>query len=137
MLGGRAYGYASTILYFLYLIKENKMSKHIEVSDETYEKIKGQLRQDEVASIDALEDMVGKCFFFRTITYHQVGRVKKIVGGFFQLEEGSWIPESGRFMQAIKNGVLEEVEPVGTMFVNIAALSDMIPWVHALPKEQK
>jgi hypothetical protein len=113
------------------------MSKTINVSDETYEKIKSQLLAEETLDISKLEDLIGKSFYFRTVTYHQVGRVVKIIGNLIQLEEASWVADSGRFMDAIKNGTLDEVEPVGTFFININALSDMCPWNHTLPKEQK
>jgi hypothetical protein len=113
------------------------MSKVIEISDETYDKIKEQLKEDEVIEINQLSDMIGKKFFFRTVTYHQVGRVVKQVGDLLQLEEASWVADSGRFMQTIKEGKLNEVEPVGIMFINIKALIDIFPWNHDLPKEQK
>lgn len=29
------------------------------------------------------------------------------------------------------------VEPVGQAFVNLESVTDMFPWKHALPKEQK
>ena len=35
----------------------------IEVSEETYEKIKGQLKEDEKIDLSSLGDMVGKKFF--------------------------------------------------------------------------
>lgn len=88
--------------------------------------------------INEIDDMIGKKFFFRTVKYHQIGRVVKVIGGFLlQLEDASWIADSGRFMQSIKNGTLSEVEPVGTMFVNIKAVVDICLWNHELPKEQK
>lgn len=113
------------------------MSRKIEVSEETYQKIKDQLADEEMIEINEIEDMIGKCFYFRTVTYHQVGRVVKRIGDLIQLEDASWVADSGRFMQAIKNGTLSEVEPVGTFFINMKALVDICPWNHDLPKEQK
>ncbi len=113
------------------------MGRKIEISEETYQKIKNQLADNEIIEINEMADMIGKCFYFRTVTYHQVGRVVKIIGDFAQLEDASWIADSGRFTQAIKNGILNEVEPIGTMFANLKAMSDFIPWVHDLPKDQK
>jgi hypothetical protein len=109
----------------------------IEVSDETYSKIKDQLTEDEKLDLDELDDMVGKKWFIRTVTYHWTGRVKKRVGKFFVLEKAACIFDSGRFMQAIKNGTLNEVEPVGDAVVSIPSVVDMIPWKHKLPTEQK
>lgn len=79
----------------------------------------------------------GKSYFIRTVTYHLVGRVEKIVGNFIVLGDASWVADSGRFTQAIKDGTLIEVEPVGDAFVNADSICDTFPWVHPLPKEQK
>lgn len=113
------------------------MSKTIEVSDETYELIKDQLGQDEVIEVDSLDDFIGKKLFIRTVTYHMVGEVVKRVGKFFQLKGASWVADSGRFMNAIKDGTLEEVEPVGIAFLNTDTIVDMFEWKHKLPKDQK
>ena len=113
------------------------MTKTITISDETYESIKDQLSEDEQKEINSYEDLVGGKFFFRTVTYHLVGKVKKMVGRFAYLEDASWIADSGRFMDAIKEGKLNEVEPVGAAFVNIDTVVDFFPWKHRLPTEQK
>lgn len=109
----------------------------LEVSDETYEKIKDQLSEEEILEVSSLDDLVGKKLFIRTVTYHLVGRVEKRLGSFFQLKDASWVADSGRFMNAIKEGTLDEVEPVGDAFVSINAIVDIFPWKHPLPKEQK
>jgi len=107
------------------------------VSDETYEKIREQLKESECIDVSELDDFIGMKVFIRTVTYHLVGRVAKRVGRLWELQEASWVADSGRFMQAIKNGTLSEVEPVGTCWVNIDAITDMFPWRHTLPMEQK
>lgn len=112
------------------------MKRTLEISEETYEKIKDQLKENEAKEIDSFEDMIGEKFFFRTVTYHLVGKVVKKVGNFFELEGASWVANSGRFMQAIKDGSLDEVEPVGKAYVNIESTCDFFPWRHELPKEQ-
>lgn len=109
----------------------------INISEETYEAIKSQLGEDEKIDISSLQDMIGKKFFFRTVTYHLVGKVEKIMGSIFQLSEASWVADSGRFMNAIKKAELLEVEPVGTAFINIQTVTDFFPWIHPLPKDQK
>lgn len=109
----------------------------IQVSDETWDKIKDQVSGDESVDISRVEDMVGKSFYFRTVTYHLVGNVKKVMGNFLELKEASWVADSGRFMNAIRDGVLSEVEPVGTAFVNLQSVTDFFNWKHSLPKDQK
>lgn len=79
----------------------------------------------------------GKSYFFRTVTYHLVGKVVEIKKNFLRLRDASWIAESARFMQTIKNGELREVEPVGDAIINMDAITDAFPWVHPLPTEQK
>ena len=111
--------------------------KTIEVSEETYERIKSQLKEDEVVEVNNYADLIGGKWFFRTFTYHLVGKVVKQVGDFLQLENASWIADSGRFMNFLQSGSVKEVEPVGTAFVNIKTVTDFFPWKHDLPKEQK
>lgn len=113
------------------------MSKTLEISDETYEKIKEQLNADEMVDVSSLDDLVGKKFYIRTVTYHMTGKVVKRMGAFIQLDDAAWIADSGRFSQAIKDGTLSEVEPVGTMWVNLSSVVDFFPWKHKLPMEQK
>lgn len=108
----------------------------IEVTDEQYAKIKAEYGID-VKDIQSYEDLVEGSYFFRTVTYHMLGKVKKIVGRFAYLEEASWIADSGRFMNAIKDGTLSEVEPVGKAFINLDTIVDFFPWTHKLPTEQK
>lgn len=80
---------------------------------------------------------IGKSYFIRTVTYHLVGRVHNIVGSFLVLKDAAWVADSGRFMQTIKDGKLNEVEPVGNAMVNTGSITDAFPWNHSLPKEQK
>ena len=114
------------------------MSKKIEVSNETWQKIKDIVNADDKSwQVEELEQFVGKKLFIRTVTYHLTGRVVRIVAGFAELENAAWIAESDRFMDTIKSGKLKEVEPVGQAWVNLDAITDMFPWKHDLPQEQK
>ena len=82
--------------------------------------------------------LVGNAYFFRTVTYHLVGKVvAQHGGGIIELDEASWVADSGRFMQAIKSGTLNEVEPVGKAYLNLKSVTDFFPWVHELPQSQK
>jgi hypothetical protein len=110
--------------------------REIQISDETYERIKSQLGEDTI-DVDSLADFVGQKLFIRTVTYHMVGKVTKLVGQFFELKDASWVADSGRFMGAIKDGTLDEVEPVGTAWLNVQSIVDIFPWKHDLPKTQK
>lgn len=110
----------------------------IEISQETYEKLKTQFGSEiKIKQLNELSDMVGEKYFIRTVTYHLLGKIEKIIGNFFVLSGASWVADSGRFMNAIKDGKLDEVEPVGTAMVNIDTIVDCFPWTHKLPTEQK
>lgn len=113
------------------------MPRTIEISDETFEKLKDQLGVGEFKEINELKDMIGKKFFFRTVTYHLTGKVKKVIGSILELEDAAWIADSGRFSDALKTGKLNEVEPCGVAFINVSSLTDFFPWKHSLPTEQK
>lgn len=78
---------------------------------------------------------IGKAYFFRTVTYHLVGEVVRQEGNFIELKDASWVADSGRFSDAIKKGTLDEVEPVGTAYINMDSVTDAFPWEHPLPKE--
>lgn len=111
--------------------------RQIEVSDETYENIKDQLGSDSI-EVNSYEDFIGMKLYFRTVTYHVIGKVEKKIGTFFQLSDASWVADSGRFQQAIDDGVLDEVEPVKvTAWVNLSSCVDIYVWNHELPREQK
>lgn len=113
------------------------MSRTIEISDETFEKLKDQLSTEEQKEVNTYEDLIGGKWFFRTVTYHLIGEVKKIVGRFAFMKNASWIADSGRFMNTIKEGTLSEVEPVGDAFINLDTVVDFFPWKFKLPTEQK
>lgn len=115
------------------------MTKVIEVSDEKWTKIKDQVESEGGKDITTYEDLVGEKVFFRTVTYHAIGEVKKIVGRFVQLKTASWIADTGRFSDFIKNGLQTgtEVEPVGEQFLNMDTVVDFFIWKHKLPTDQK
>lgn len=82
--------------------------------------------------------LVGNSYFFRTVTYHMVGKVvAEHPNNIIELDDASWVADSGRFMQAIKSGTLNEVEPVGKAYINLKSVTDFFPWTHKLPTEQK
>ena len=110
--------------------------KTLNISDETYFRIKDQLLEDEGKEITSFSDMIGGKYFFRTVTYHVLGKVKKQIGQFLELEKASWIPDSGRFMNFIKEGKLNEVEPTGKHYINMETVVDFFEWKHKLPEDQ-
>lgn len=81
---------------------------------------------------------IGESWFFRTVTHHHTGRIKRIVGKFIILEDAAWIADDGRFMGAIESGNLNEVEPItGEFVINSDTIIDATKWRHELPRSQK
>lgn len=111
--------------------------KTITISSETYEKLKDQLGDGEVLEMTCLNDMVGKVFMFRGVTYHMLGRVTSVLGNIVELEDACWVADSGCFTDFIKDGTIDEVEMVGQWFVNLDACNDFGPWGHKLPTQRK
>ena len=81
---------------------------------------------------------IGKCVFIRTVTMYYLGRLKKVYGQFITLEDASWIADTGRFYDFLKEGKANEVEPfTQDVHIPFGSLIDISIWTHSLPKEQK
>lgn len=109
------------------------------MKQETMEEIIGlPLKEKTDKSVMEYPFKVGEKYFIRTVTYFATGRVKAITGHFLELEDAAWVADTGRFRQAIMDGVLDEVEPVDVpMYVNINSITDSFLWEKELPREQK
>lgn len=108
------------------------------INDLTIGQIKEISRMCGVQNQKPLPFEVGKSYLIRTVTHIDVGRVVNICGDFVELEDASWIADTGRYHDCLKKGVFNEVEPYpdGTA-VNCSTIIDRAPWPHNLPKEQK
>lgn len=81
---------------------------------------------------------VGKNYFIRTVTHHYTGKLVKVTAKELILEDAAWIADDGRFMNALKEGKLNEVEPFqDDVVIGRGAVIDATLWRHALPREQK
>lgn len=82
--------------------------------------------------------VINQSYFIRTVTMYLVGRLESITSGELVLSSCSWIADTGRFHDAIKRGVFEEVEPfVNVVLVNRTAIIDATIFSHDLPTDQK
>jgi len=91
---------------------------------------------------DATSFILGKSYLIRTVTHISVGRVKQISSQEILLEDASWIADTGRFHDALKNGIetlsSSEVEPfVDDVVIGRGAIIDATEYRHALPRDQK
>ena len=80
---------------------------------------------------------VGKAYLIRTVTMAWTGRVTAIYPEFLTMEDGAWIADTGRYHEAIAQGVFCEVEPAGNVIIGIGSIVDAIEWKHALPMKAK
>jgi hypothetical protein len=80
---------------------------------------------------------IGKKYLIRTVTYFSLGQLERIDGDFLVLSQASWVADTGRFTQALKDGTLNEVEITGEVYVNVNSIVDAFPWEHELPTKQK
>ena len=81
---------------------------------------------------------VGKNHFIRTVTMSYTGQLVWVGEKEIVLETPAWIADSGRFMQALREGTLNEVEPMNKRaIIGRGAIVDasVVEW--ELPLEQK
>jgi hypothetical protein len=80
----------------------------------------------------------GEKYFIRTVTHYHTGRLVAVTPTELVLEDAAWVADTGRFSDALKTGVLKEVEPFpGQVIVGRGAVVDACIWKHDLPQEQK
>ena len=85
---------------------------------------------------------IGEKYLIRTVTVINVGRLKKVTTQELLLEDGSWVADTGRFHDCLKNGLesidQSEIEPfVGDAIVGRGAICDAAKYSHKLPNKQK
>lgn len=81
---------------------------------------------------------VGECYFIRTVTMYYVGRLKRISGQWLILEDASWICDTGRFHDFLKDGKCNEYEAfIDNIYVPVGSVIDITKWNHAIFKGQK
>lgn len=83
---------------------------------------------------------IGENYFIRTVTHFNTGKLIRVTAKELVLKDAAWIADTGRFMQAIRDGKLNEVEPYPDgeeVIVGRGAVVDAVAWKHALPREQK
>lgn len=83
---------------------------------------------------------IGQNYFIRTVTHYLTGKLVRVTPKELVLLDAAWIADTGRFMDAIKTGALNEVEPYPDgeeIVVGRGAVIDAVKWNHKLPREQK
>lgn len=79
-----------------------------------------------------------KNYIIRTVTHTYTGKLVWMSEKELVLDTCAWIADSGRWHNAIKDGTLDEVEPMGDgVIIGRGAIVDATPWEHALPASQR
>lgn len=79
---------------------------------------------------------IGQSYFVRTLTYHYTGRIVRVTDKELVLSESAWIPESGRWAECLRTGVVEKCEPTPDDVLAIVPRdgSASYEWKHPLPR---
>ena len=105
-----------------------------------------ELSEETILKIDnAMNDLnshwvIGQNYLIRTVTMTVCGKLEKITPIEMVLSNASWIADSGRFHDALKNGFSEsaEIEPfINNAIVNRSSLVDATKYDHKLPGAQQ
>ena len=83
---------------------------------------------------------LGEPYLIRTVTMIYTGRLVGASDKELVLTEVCWIPDTGRWQQACKNGSFDEVEPYpkdSEVIINREAVLDLFKINFKLPTEQK
>lgn len=81
---------------------------------------------------------VGRNYFIRTVTHYYTGKLTAIVGQWLVLDDASWIADTGRFHDFLKDGKCNEYESfVSTVRVPLSGVIDITDWNFPLFKGQK
>ena len=81
---------------------------------------------------------IGKAYLIRTVTMYYVGRLVSITDADVVLSDAAWVPDTGRFSDALKTGNLCEVEPfVDRVIVMRSGMIDACEWTAKLPRDKK
>ena len=81
---------------------------------------------------------IGKMYVIRTVTMIQVGKLVEVTDKELVLEDCAWVADTGTWMNFLKDGEVNEVEPfVDTVIVGRGSIIDATIWRHKVLNEQK
>lgn len=96
------------------------------------------LQEEGVKEMTGLE--VGENYYVETVTKYYVGELLAVDFSGITLVKAAWIPSTGRYNEAFKSGVFEEVEPLPLktpLYLPAGVVSAIVEWSHKLPREVK
>jgi len=76
---------------------------------------------------------VGDKVFIRSVTLYYIGKIEKIEGDWVTLSNASWIADTGRFFDFLKDGECNEYESFqNNVSIHIGSMIDITEWKHDL-----
>jgi hypothetical protein len=96
---------------------------------------------DGIQRIDAPTESVweiGENYLIRTVTMIDTGKLVAVTSQELVLENASWIPDTGRFSQAVAKAEFGEVEPFpdGKVIIGRGSIIDAVK-IKVVPRSQK
>lgn len=81
---------------------------------------------------------IGGKYLIRTVTMIDTGRVVDVMPNYIVLEDAAWIADTGRFSDAIKSVIFNEVEPFpdGQVIIGAGSIIDAVE-ISETPRNQK
>ena len=101
------------------------MSKTLEISDETYEKIKDQLLEEEAIEVNSMEELVGNKFAFQCARYIYFGKVKKVNSVFIELGDAQTVFETCEYSNTSASDAQDM--PKGKLFLKRQSIEAIYP----------
>ncbi len=116
----------------------NKMSfQELKNEIETLEKKKQKVNKVAVKDSPLV---IGENYLIRTVTMIYTGKLTKVYDKELVIVDASWIPETERWAQTVKDGEFKEVEPYPDgyeVILNREAMLDITRVNWKLPRSQK
>lgn len=79
---------------------------------------------------------VGQNYIIRTVTMYYTGRLDAVYPGELVLSDAAWIVSVGYWSWMLHSGKVTSVQPYpGKCIVSRAAIVDVAPWMHPLPRD--
>ena len=83
---------------------------------------------------------IGKNYFIRTVTMIFIGKLEQVLDNELILSTAAWIPDTGRFMNFLKDGekAVNEIEPFqNDVIIGRGSIIDATIWNHNSLVSQK
>jgi hypothetical protein len=87
---------------------------------------------------DPLAEYLGSNVIVRSVTHYYTGKLMGYDDKWLVLHDAAWVPDTGRWAEALATGKVTEVEPYPReCLVGVGGVIDISPWTHDLPQTVK